>query len=127
MGKLLTDPAEVTPHVRKVKGGQFKTSADLKAPDAVVRAPFDAKIAHVYHDKTRCGNPGADSNQFTMRQEYVNAKGDRKFTGWAVALAHLVATPGLGRHVKEGDVLGHVSGDVLHAASNKPDRLSELY
>jgi hypothetical protein len=131
MRHLLEGPVEASlTHPGKVRGGQFRNGVDLHAPGATVYAPFDAKIAHVHPDKTQCGNPGPNSKQFTLRQEYVNEKGDRKFTGLAVGVAHIEVNEGVGvgagRHVKEGAPLGVVSGDSLHVAVNKHDRLGEV-
>jgi len=113
-------------HDKKVKGGQFKAGVDIHAPGKAVRAPFDAKIPHVYLDKTKCGNPGPGSVQFTLGEEKLNAKGDRQLTGRRVFVAHIAAAPYLLRHVKEGDVLGTVSGDVLHVSANHPDLIDEV-
>jgi len=118
-------------HDKKVKGGQFKAGVDIRALRKDVRAPFDAKIPHVYHDKTQCGNPSPGSVQFTLGEEKLNAKGDRQLTGRRVFVAHVeyidfAATFGQRRHVKEGDLLGTVSGDVLHVSANHPELLDEV-
>lgn len=113
-------------HDKKVRGGQFKAGVDVKASGKMVRSPFDAKIPHVYKDKTKCGNPSFAASQFTLGEETLNAKGDRHLTGRRVFVAHVVAATDWTRHVKEGDVLGYVSGDVLHVSSNHPDLLDEV-
>jgi len=113
-------------HDKKVKGGQFKAGVDIRALRKDVRAPFDAKIPHVYHDKTQCGNPSPGSVQFTLGEEKLNAKGDRQLTGRRVFIAHINPVPYLPRHVKEGDVLGEISGAVLHVSANHPELLDEV-
>ncbi len=125
----------VTLHDTKVKGSSFKTSADIEGAGKVVHSPFAGKVAHVYKDKTRCGNPGLDSCQIILSEEVMVPKGHsgdltRKLTGRRIALAHFVPVSGLSkdplRHIQEGTVLGIVSGDTLHVAVNKPEMLSEL-
>jgi len=113
-------------HDKKVKGGQFKAGVDIHAPGKAVRAPFNAKIPHVYFDKTKCGNPSLDASQFTLGEETLNAKGDRHLTGRRVFVAHLMCPTGPPRHIKAGDLLGYVSGDVLHVSANHPELLDEV-
>jgi hypothetical protein len=116
----------VVRHDKKVKGASFKNSVDVESTGIAVVAPFKGKIAHVYPDKIKCGNPVSGSAQIIVREEYVNAKGDRKFTGRAVQLAHFV--PGeIPRHVEEGFPLGLIGpGAVLHVGANRPGILPEL-
>jgi hypothetical protein len=119
----------VVRHDKRVKGGQFKTSADVVAPGQDVLAPVSGKVAHVYKDKTHCGNPDSSSCQITMSEEVIR-KGDRHLTGRRVGLAHFTPVAGLSqgalRHVAAGTVIGVVSGDSLHVSTNKPEMMAEL-
>lgn len=133
MTRPVNGPA--TFHDKRVKGSSFKTAADVAAKGKVVHSPVAGKIAHVYKDKTKCGNPGEDSCQIIISEEVYIPQGHsgqltRKLTGRRVALAHFVPVAGLGKdplvHVAEGTVLGTVSGDVLHVAVNKPEMLDDL-
>lgn len=112
----------------KPKGASFKGGYDLLAPaGSEVRAPFDAKIPHVYRDKTQDGSPESGSVQITLGEEVRNAKGDPHLAGFRVFVAHFVPVMfGPPRHVKAGDLLGHLSGNALHVSANRPDRLDTL-
>jgi len=112
------------------KGGQFgKRSAWLKTEmQAEVRSPFDGKIAHIAKDKTHLDPktpPPAGSFQFTIRKEII-VKGDRHLIDEGVAIARFVPVAGIGRHVKEGDLLGHVFEDEAYVAASKDGILEEL-
>ena len=124
MGKLFSKKYVDKWHTGKVKGSQFKFSADVYASGAEVKAPFDGKIAHVYQDKTKCDGATL-SSQFTLRETYINAKGDRHFTGKAIALAH-ITTEQVPRHVTEGQSLGYVTGSFLHVSSKAAETLLEV-
>ena len=124
------DPAKA------VKGGQFKGGVDVTtAMRATVRAPFAGKIPHVYLDKTCCDGPKtpapAGSFQFSLSEEAMVPKGHsgeptRTLTGRRAFFARIVPSPGLGRHVQEGDVLGTVFEDSLHVNANKDGMLEGM-
>ena len=116
----------VARHTKNVKGSPFKTAANIYAPGKIVFAPFDAKIPHVYKDKTKCGNPGPGSAQFVLGREELNAKGDRHLTKDRMAVAHIVPVANLPRHVKKDAPLGTVSGDTLHISTNSPELMDAV-
>lgn len=133
---LLVEVKGLVPHDprRAVKGGQYRGGVDVvTTAGAEVRAPFDAKIPHVYKDKTRCAGPHvpapAGLSQFTLCEEQMVPKGHsgdltRTSTHRRLFLAHIVPVPGLARHVKKGDLLGHTDG--LHVAGNRPGLVEEV-